>query len=283
MAFELDNVIMKRKVKANFQEAEARIVAIEDSVGQPEGIASLDNDGLVPLNQLPANAKSSKVVADITARNAIASGDRFEGLRVHVIDATGDNTVTTGAAGYVLKSGLSNNDWSKAYESESLDLDFSDFYKMSENTSDDVTEGEDNLFFTNQRAKDAVVLDNMDGSETDQSGSVQAVKNYVTSQISSTARKYVKKVATGSIATSEDKVYAAITTAGITLTLPSVGASENGQSHTIFNAESSTQNITLVPSDSDTIEGASSLILEPAEEIELVYDHASTNWIENKA
>lgn len=75
------------------------------------------------LSIIPPEAKSSKVVENISNRNDISSEDRFEGLRVHVIDATDDSTVDDGGAGYILKEGLSNNDWVKIYEAESLDLE----------------------------------------------------------------------------------------------------------------------------------------------------------------
>lgn len=77
----------------------------------------------IDITIIPVEAKSSKVVADITARDAIATADRFEGLRVHVLDASADASVDSGAAGYILKAGLTNTDWAKTYESESLDID----------------------------------------------------------------------------------------------------------------------------------------------------------------
>lgn len=124
-------------------EANALLLNKEDTSdkGQASGYASLDSNAQVPLAQLPANAKSSKVVADITARDAIASADRFEGLRVHVLNATADTTVSSGGAGYILKSGLANTDWEKTYESESVDIDLSDYFDKTTDTTDDITEG----------------------------------------------------------------------------------------------------------------------------------------------
>ena len=109
--------------------------------GVANGYAGLDSNAQVPLSQIPANAKSSKVVADISTRDVIASADRFEGLRVHVLDASADGTVTSGSAGYILKSGLTNADWGKTYESESLDIDLSDYFNTTTDTTDNITEG----------------------------------------------------------------------------------------------------------------------------------------------
>lgn len=86
--------------------------------GQPDGYASLDSDGHVPVSQLPSGIKEMRVVADIAARNAIT--DTYEGLRVHVLDATGDSTVTSGWAEYVYDA--ANSSWSKVAEKESMDI-----------------------------------------------------------------------------------------------------------------------------------------------------------------
>lgn len=58
-----------------------------------------------------------EIVADITARNALASQDR--NLVVMVLDATGDATVTSGAALYAFRN--SDNSWTKVAEYEGMD------------------------------------------------------------------------------------------------------------------------------------------------------------------
>lgn len=77
------------------------------------------NGSGVSVDSTPLN----KVVADIAARNAIASGDRSEALIAYVLDASDDATVNSGGAAYILKSGLENTDWVKISEFESMDLD----------------------------------------------------------------------------------------------------------------------------------------------------------------
>ncbi len=109
--------------------------------GAANGVATLDGDSLIPLGQIPPGAKDSKVAVDITARNAIASGIRFEGMRVHVVDASADDDVSSGSAGYILAGGLTDDDWIKTYESESIDLDLSDLFDVTTNTLDDITDG----------------------------------------------------------------------------------------------------------------------------------------------
>lgn len=49
------------------------------------------------------------VVADMTARDAIASGIRFEGMRVYVIDADGSGNPSF----FYLKNGITNGDWAQ--------------------------------------------------------------------------------------------------------------------------------------------------------------------------
>jgi hypothetical protein len=88
--------------------------------GQPEGYPSLDANGKIPITQLPANVKEMRVVPNIAARNAIAGAELYDGLRVRVLDASGDPTVTAGWAEYVYDAG--NTTWIKLSEKESLDI-----------------------------------------------------------------------------------------------------------------------------------------------------------------
>ena len=65
-------------------------------------------------------------VADIAARDAIAALDRFQGMRVLVIDASADVNVGSGRAFYQLGAGLTNLDWLRISEEEAMDLDDTD-------------------------------------------------------------------------------------------------------------------------------------------------------------
>jgi hypothetical protein len=278
MSFDFSNKNIPQGVKQNFAETKTRIEAIENQKGAADGLCPLGSDGYVPLGRLPSIAKSSKVAADITARNAIISGDRFEGLRVHVLDATADTSVSLGSAGYILKSGLTNSDWEKTYEDESLDIDFSVFLNVDNDTSDRVDEGVSNLYFTAARAKAASVIGNFNGEETDQAGSVSATKAYVAATIASTPKNWVKKTATGTLIKSESKVFCNITAANITLTLPSVGASDDGQAHFVLNKSSSTKTVTVIGSDADTVGGSATIVLQAGEYVEFIYEHSTTDW-----
>lgn len=96
-------------------EAENEIESFTAEKGQPNGLATLGTDGIIPSSQLPSNLKEIKVVANIAERDLLV---RFEGLRVLVTDASGDTTVNIGWAEYVWNSA----DWIKTAEAESLDL-----------------------------------------------------------------------------------------------------------------------------------------------------------------
>lgn len=65
-----------------------------------------------------SNLNTVEIVADITARNALASNNR--NMMVMVLDATGDATVASGAALYVFRN--SDNSWTKIAEYEGLDV-----------------------------------------------------------------------------------------------------------------------------------------------------------------
>lgn len=108
--------------------------------GQPEGYPSLDANGKIPITQLPANIKEMRVVANIAARNAIAGADLYDGLRVRVLDATGDPTVASGWAEYVYDAAAPA--WIKLSEKESMDvvIDFANIQNVPavlENLGDD--------------------------------------------------------------------------------------------------------------------------------------------------
>lgn len=83
--------------------------------GNPNGYASLDSNGMVPVSQVPSTFREIRVVANIAARDAL---EPYEGLRVHVKDASADSTVSEGWAEY-LSDGTS---WIKTAESESIDV-----------------------------------------------------------------------------------------------------------------------------------------------------------------
>jgi hypothetical protein len=92
--------------------------------GQAGGYPDLDANGKVPISQLPSGLKEMKVVANIAARNAITEPELYDGLRVRVLDATGDPTVSSGWAEYSYDA--ANTTWIKTGEKESIDvvLDF---------------------------------------------------------------------------------------------------------------------------------------------------------------
>jgi hypothetical protein len=87
--------------------------------------------------------------------NAVQSVNGFQG----VVELTTDN----------IEQGSAN-----LYYSQSL-FDSS----LSNKTTDDLAEGVTNQYYTDQKAKDAVVVDNLNGNETDKAPSVSSVKQYV--------------------------------------------------------------------------------------------------------
>lgn len=83
--------------------------------GNPNGYASLDSNGTVPVSQVPSTFREIRVVANIAARDAL---EPYEGLRVHVKDASADSTVGEGWAEYL----FDGTSWTKTAESESIDV-----------------------------------------------------------------------------------------------------------------------------------------------------------------
>lgn len=123
-----------------------------DNAGSANGVATLDATGALPLTQipvltadkLPTSLKNGIVrfVADIATRDALTEKD---GL-IYVLDASSDSTVVSGAAQYVWDE--STSAWKKIGESESLDLDLTNYFNYATMDSDDITEGDTHLFMT---------------------------------------------------------------------------------------------------------------------------------------
>jgi len=75
-------------------------------------------DKIVSLSAAVAGQTAVQVVADITARDALTG--MLVGDQVWVVDATGDSTVTAGAAKYLYES--AEKGWIKTAEAESMDV-----------------------------------------------------------------------------------------------------------------------------------------------------------------
>lgn len=144
--------------------------------GAVNGVATLDSDGKVPLAQLP-----SFPAAPVTSVNGM-TGD--------VIIATGDAAIQDSISDGVTNIAPSQN---AVYDALALKANDSDVVKevngqsptagaVSINT-DNVAEGSTNLYFTSTRAKDATVLDDISGNETDIAPSINSIKNYVNNSI----------------------------------------------------------------------------------------------------
>lgn len=80
------------------------------------GYVGLDAGAKIPVIYIPESVKEIRIVTDIVARNAIASP--YEGLRVHVIDATADVSVVSGWAEYLYVGSI----WTKVSDRDSIDI-----------------------------------------------------------------------------------------------------------------------------------------------------------------
>lgn len=102
----------------NLNRIEQMVAFLANALGMADGIATLNDSGVVPSEQLPSNLREIRVVADIAARDEL---EPFEGLRVFVVDATADESVTNGWAEYV----YNGEQFVKVGEGESLDVTLS--------------------------------------------------------------------------------------------------------------------------------------------------------------
>lgn len=96
-------------------DTEKGINSVNTSLGEANGIATLNESGVVPSTQLPSNLKEIKVVPTLAERDSL---EKFEGLRIMVLDASSDETVNSGWAEYV----WSGVEFIKVAEAEGIDL-----------------------------------------------------------------------------------------------------------------------------------------------------------------
>lgn len=93
---------------------------VTDSAGNAKSVGNSSMIAAIANNEIStrlAQHNLVEIVADITARNALASQDR--NLVVLVLNATADATVSSGAALYAFRN--SDNSWTKVAEYESMD------------------------------------------------------------------------------------------------------------------------------------------------------------------
>lgn len=85
--------------------------------GIPNGYASLDGSGYVPVTQIPPSVRSVTVVQNIAERNAIQT--KFDGLRVFVVDQY-DDTGNHESVEYIWSS--SQSTWIRVSQTYSVEL-----------------------------------------------------------------------------------------------------------------------------------------------------------------
>jgi len=147
--------------------------------GVANGVATLDSTGFVPVEQLPPYPS-----APVTSVN---------GLTGDVIIATGDTAISDSITDGVTNIAPSQNAVFDALALKANDVDVvksvNNVLPVSNNVSintDNISEGDTNLYFSATRATEAVVVNSTSGNETDQSPSVDAIKAYVDNKVGGT-------------------------------------------------------------------------------------------------
>lgn len=324
---------------------EALLLKLDTALkGANNGLAELDGSGKVPVDQIPdIGLVDVSIVADETARLALSvqEGDialQTDNSKSYIYDGSAWQELTKDSfakAAAVVDSSAGNEtdqamsvSAAKLYVGSEIDaLDTDDIEEGSSNLyftdqrakdaaivdssagnetdqgmsvsaaklyvgseidaldTDDIEEGSVNLYFTDQRAKDAVVVNSSAGSETDQSMSVSASKSYAESQ-KVEAQKLLGDVevfsANGNIDSDNMVCLVDLTGGSVTLTLPNVSGLATGRRYLIKDQKglaSSTVFITIQrQGSSELIDGASNYEMKAAyESISVMFD--GTNWL----
>ena len=158
---------------------------VTDKLGQPSGIATLDSFGKVPVSQLPNAIMEYQGMWSAATNTPMLSnaGNAAEDLgNVYKVSASGSVDFGSGAISfetgdYVI---LGANGWEKSDTTDAVSSVNGQAGVVVLDT-DDVSEGEMNLYFTDSRARAAAVVDSYAGEQTDQAPSVRAVKELVSS------------------------------------------------------------------------------------------------------
>lgn len=271
---------------------EALLLKLDTALkGANNGLAELDGSGKVPVGQIPdIGLVDVSIVADETARLALSvqEGDialQTDNSKSYIYDGSAWQELTKDSfakAAAVVNSSAGNE------TDQAMSVSAAKLYVGSEIDAldtDDIEEGSVNLYFTDQRAKDAVVVNSSAGSETDQSMSVSASKSYAESQ-KVEAQKLLGDVevfsANGNIDSDNMVCLVDLTGGSVTLTLPNVSGLATGRRYLIKDQKglaSSTVFITIQrQGSSELIDGASNYEMKAAyESISVMFD--GTNWL----
>jgi hypothetical protein len=142
--------------------------------GANNGVATLDAGGKVPVSQLPNSVMEFKGVFDpASATFTDAAGNAGD---VWLASAAGSYDAGSGSITYAIGDWAVHNGsiFQKSLNSNSV-VSVNGQTGVVSLSTDNVSEGSSNLYFTSSRAKTAAVLNTLAGSETDQAPSVSAV------------------------------------------------------------------------------------------------------------
>lgn len=143
--------------------------------GAASGVAELDASGKVPAAQIPAIAITDvNVVASESEQLALTNQEAGDVAKR--TDITKTFIHNGGTAGTM-------DDWTELTADGDV-LSVNGQVGAVSLDTDDISEGSTNLYFTDARAKTAVVVDNTTGSQTDQAASVRAVKQAIADSVS---------------------------------------------------------------------------------------------------
>ena len=167
-------------------DADARITLQK---GANNGICELDANGLVPTNHLPPLAITDvHVVADATERLALVAQEGDVAIQTDNSTSwiySGTAWVQFGLSGGVLSVNgatgtvsLTTSDISEGTNLYYTSTRWDD--RLALKTTDNLTEGSTNKYFSSSLAKSAAVVNSMAGTQTDQAPSVSSVKSYYT-------------------------------------------------------------------------------------------------------
>lgn len=143
-------------VQAAIDEVEGRVDTIEGKIGQPNGLATLDGGGKVPLSQLPSAIMTYEGVWNATTNSptlADGVGDTGSLYRVGTAGTQnlGSGAISFSVGDYVIYNGTT---WEKSDTTDAV-ASVNGLTGVVVLTTSNIAEGS-NLYFTDERAQDAI-------------------------------------------------------------------------------------------------------------------------------
>jgi hypothetical protein len=147
-----------------------------ENIGTANGLATLDSGGKVPVAQLPASVMTYNGTWNATTNSPTLADGTGDAGDIYIVSVAGAQNLGSGSIDFIAGDWVIYNGtiWQKTVNSAAV-ASVNGLSGDVEITTDEVSEGVTNIWFTNTRAKSAAVADSITNGVTDVAPSQNAV------------------------------------------------------------------------------------------------------------